>query len=177
MPNWCENDLVVKGKKVHELVEFVKSPESNFDFNKILQMPEVFENISTGYTTINGKQYTHWRTQSDTNVGVEQEELDGWMSKYGCTNWHTWCVDNWGTKWGAKDVFLIQLIHNSVMFSFNTAWSPPIPVITELARVFPTLKFSLKYYESGFAFKGYAKYREGSCVEKGQGSYAGRRGG
>ena len=35
MANWCENDLVVKGKPkdLNEFIEFVKNPDMTFDFN------------------------------------------------------------------------------------------------------------------------------------------------
>jgi hypothetical protein len=38
-------------------------------------------------------------------------------------------------------------------YDFNTAWSPPEPVIRAMQREFPTLKITLRY-EEGMAFMG-----------------------
>jgi hypothetical protein len=177
MPNWCENDLVIKGKPkdLNELVEFVKSSDENiFDFDKIIPMPEVLKGVMTGFITIDGKKYENWR-KDDT--GIEQEELDRWREEYGHDNWYSWSIENWGTKWNASEPFVATLCDDRITYTFNTAWSPPIPVIAALAEKFPKLKFSLKYYERGCAFKGYAKYAKGVVVEEGSGTYAGKRGG
>jgi hypothetical protein len=41
MPNWCENSVRVHGdpKEVKEFVEFVKSKEQEFDFEKVVPLP------------------------------------------------------------------------------------------------------------------------------------------
>ena len=41
MPNWCENEVRVNGdaKKVKEFMDFVKSDEQDFDFEKVIPFP------------------------------------------------------------------------------------------------------------------------------------------
>jgi hypothetical protein len=84
MPNWCENDLVVKGKSkaLDEFAKFVEGPNGAFDFEKIIPMPEVFKGVTTGFNTIDGKLYENWR---EDGTGVEEEELARWREEYGMT--------------------------------------------------------------------------------------------
>lgn len=175
MPNWCENDLVVKGKSkaLDEFAKFVEGPNGAFDFEKIIPMPEVFKGVTTGFNTIDGKLYENWR---EDGTGVEQEELARWKKEYGYDNWLHWSLANWGTKWNVSEAVL-EVYDGRITYTFSTAWSPPLPIIKALAERFPKLKFSLKYYECGCAFKGYIKYKKGEVVEEGSGSYSGSRGG
>lgn len=177
MPNWCENDLKIKGtsEDIDKLVTFVKGTNTDFDFNKIIPMPSALENVHKGGTHIGKNYYTHWR--EDPLVGIEQEELDRLKAEYGAVDWYDWSIANWGTKWNLGNNVDIKFNDNYVEYHFPTAWSPPIPVICALAEQFPRLKFSLKYYECGCAFKGYVKYKNGILIEEGSGSYSGKRGG
>lgn len=94
---------------------------------------------------------------------------------------HEWCVQHWGTKWNPCRVKydkgeeyqgeLVALIH------FDTAWSPPKPVIRKAAEMFPDLNFDLRYFECGAGFNGRYRCQEGQvCVDK-VGDYFGERGG
>lgn len=60
---------------------------------------------------------------------------------------------------------------------FNTAWSPPIPVIEKLASMFPDHAFELKYFEGGMGFSGHARWSEGVEQYHHQYEYSGPRGG
>lgn len=60
---------------------------------------------------------------------------------------------------------------------FDTAWSPPIPVIEKLAGIFPDHEFNLEYYEGGMGFCGHACWEHGVEQYHNQGEYSGPRGG
>jgi hypothetical protein len=60
---------------------------------------------------------------------------------------------------------------------FDTAWSPPIPVIEKLAEMFPDHAFELQYFEGGMGFSGHARWSEGIEEYHHQYEYAGPRGG
>ncbi|MBV6390956.1 MAG: hypothetical protein KPEEDBHJ_00160 [Anaerolineales bacterium] len=60
---------------------------------------------------------------------------------------------------------------------FDTAWSPPIPVIAKLASMFPDHTFELKYFEGGMGFSGHARWFEGCEEFHHQYEYSGPRGG
>lgn len=59
-----------------------------------------------------------------------------------------WQVSHWGTKWNSYDVNT-----DNDNCSFYTAWSPPIPVITELAKI-TGKDFVLEYLDEGGGFVG-----------------------
>jgi len=60
---------------------------------------------------------------------------------------------------------------------FDTAWSPPIPVIAKLVAMFPDHTFELKYFEGGMGFSGHARWSEGCEEFHHQYEYDGPRGG
>jgi len=76
---------------------------------------------------------------------------------------YEWCVKNWGTKWGFVEVSDCAF-SRSHQFWFDTAWSPPVPLIRSLGEQFPKLTFSLRYSESGNCFRGKLVIKKGVCI-------------
>ena len=91
------------------------------------------------------------------NLSSKQRELSGGL------NWYDWCTANWGTKWGAYD--FNRLDGNSV--SFDTAWSPPEPVIEKLSEMFPDVHITHEYFDEGWNFWGVDEYFAGEKTEDG----------
>lgn len=91
-------------------------------------------------------------------------------------SWYNWRLQNWGTKWNASDT-VITRHKRSVKITFETAWSPPIPILHALAEKFPNNTFCLRFYEMGMAFKGHLKLKGETVLEKSEGKYNGTRGG
>ena len=60
---------------------------------------------------------------------------------------------------------------------FDTAWSPPIPVIEKLAALFPDHDFQFAYFEGGMGFCGQARWCSGQEQFHHQDVYSGPRGG
>ena len=60
---------------------------------------------------------------------------------------------------------------------FDTAWSPPIPVIEKLAAMFPNNSFKLAYFEGGMGFCGKVRWEHGGELYHKQADYHGSRGG
>lgn len=96
----------------------LRNNESDFDFNAVIPMPE---NSATFF--------------AQGGLGAEERKL------FGSNNWYDWSVTNWGTKWNSYDVKYIKAIGNedtygsTIMVKFETAWSPPIPVLEAIARL------------------------------------------
>ena len=63
MPNWCYNNLEISGSK-KDMSEFYSRFQSNtkdtFDFEWFVPMPKIFQEITTGSCTIDGKQCKVW---------------------------------------------------------------------------------------------------------------------
>lgn len=145
MPNWCNCDLMIEGNenKIQDLFSFVKGdiPESNeeislFDFNKIIPMPSSLMISSP---------------PQEKDMIIAKENLE----KYGYTDWYDWCKANWGTKWPASDILISkEKINNIYKITFNTAWSPPFPIIEKLGQMYPDLLFIFHYFEPNMLFAG-----------------------
>lgn len=61
---------------------------------------------------------------------------------YGCYTWFDWCCRNWGTKWNACNA---EWDLDNGTLVFQTAWSPPIPVIETLAEKYPDIEFTHRW--------------------------------
>lgn len=141
MPNHVHNIINLTGpvediKKLSELV-YNKNyrysdgeiEEKAFDFDRIIHMPK---NIYRG------------------GLGLEEKE------KYGKNNWYDWSIANWGTKWNAYDIsepnISLKEKSGSYKISFNTAWSAPLPVYFELARLFPRIEGLIQYADEDMGY-------------------------
>ena len=71
-------------------------------------------------------------------------------------NWYSWRCDNWGTKWNAYEAYIEDESHDHIIYKFDTAWAPPLPVIEKLREVLEE-----KYGEEGDV------YVSGMWVEEG----------
>ena len=65
----------------------------------------------------------------------------------------------------------------SVELNFDTAWSPPKPIIERVSEHFPELTFDLRYFECGMGFNGQLVCERGEVLGDEVGPYFGMRGG
>ena len=173
MPNWCENDLTVRGPK-EVMEEFLKfaAGESPFDFNRFLPYPEEFrrlDDIAEAWQKEHaGRPDYDWRARPK----------DGFNS-----GGYEWRVEHWGTKWPACRVEVEGPVTGydektlQVVFHFDTAWSPPKAVIEKAAELYPALRFELRYFECGCQFNGLFCGSGGEIEYDESGPYFGDRGG
>lgn len=147
-------------EQVEEILNFVKSENSEFDFKKIIPMPEELNIESGGPTEIGLIYYELVRsrekcpgfileTKEKMKVIENLENFEqikdlgkkAWLNliNYGHSTWFGWCVEYWGTKWNASEV----KIKDNVI-SFETAWAYPTKVLIALSKKFNTIKFSFK---------------------------------
>lgn len=76
--------------------------------------------------------------------------------------WYDWRVENWGTKWNGYDGTISD---DGSTFTFDTAWSPPLPIIKKLAELTGET-FVLQYIEYGMFFCGqYTAGKDGDYDE------------
>lgn len=84
------------------------------------------------------------------------------VQKYGYTDWYDWSIANWGTKWNANPDY--QELEDGECY-FETAWSPPIPVISKLSKLNPDDEITHFFLDEACNFAGYAKYLNGEVTE------------
>jgi hypothetical protein len=106
-----------------------------------------------------------WKTESRGRVADFDVLADRYkhnVETYGHRSWYEWCCEKWGTKWNASDDAVdvpadIELLSASgntrkkitVTYEFQTAWSPPYPVLHTLAKTFPDLVIKIRWREEG----------------------------
>lgn len=153
MPNWCYNTLQLEsGKSVEDLIKpylvYGEDGELEFDFDKVIPIPEDLK-ITASFGT------------QDKEL---QEKYETNRFKHGFENWYDFCVQKWGTKWRGG---CGQLNEDGSSISFDTAWSPPIPVIEEIAKKLPDDDMLiLNYIEEGEGYCGkYVAGNEGGVDE------------
>lgn len=163
------NDKAAKSKSIDEFIEFVKSDELDFDLNKVIPIPKELD-IECGsitdqaYALFDDKKAEYVLCFHKNLRGIEElrnllrenpyvvkhaEIIQSNLAKYGHPDWYSWSIKNWGTKWNTYSGFSKKMRYNTVEYKFETAWSPPIPVIEVLTKKFPDLDFKLQYIDEG----------------------------
>lgn len=137
MPNWCSNTLQISGNK--EQLEIFKQKSiiksgMNLDIfvmDGLITMPEELAICED----------------------MTPEQKSERIAKYGYNNWFDWRFENWGSKWDAQEPE-IQEDEDGLTINFDTAWSPAIPYVKQVAKMFPDLIFDLYFMETGEWFAG-----------------------
>ena len=80
-------------------------------------------------------------------------------------DWYDWSIKTWGTKWSACHSDLEDERAGEAEITFDTAWSPPIPVVKALGRMFPDCSFRLAYREGGIGFQGCVVVEGEDCTQ------------
>ncbi|QWE17537.1 hypothetical protein [Polynucleobacter sp. AP-Nino-20-G2] len=83
------------------------------------------------------------------------------VRKYGAEDWHEWRLENWGTKWDAREMETICSNKDEICVKFQTPWNWPTAVYDALAVQYPQtpMLFFSWSWESRFA--KYAAYIPG----------------
>ena len=114
MPNHVTNTLSIQLNEGVDAQKFLKklrgedSDRDVIDFAVIIPPPD---NLFTG------------------NLSTEDRKR---CVQEGIPNWYDWQCENWGTKWNAYDQSIEDQGYGSFEIRFDTAWSPPFPIIEAL---------------------------------------------
>lgn len=156
MPNYIKNKLHVSDINI---MPNLLDKDGNFDFNKIIRRPESLNisSSSNGRTALfakygidlsgglRSKEEAIQRLNSyGDDLKAESEELaEKYYLNYlnhGFATWYKWSRQNWGTKWNASTCDI-----SGNIIEFETAWSPPLPILRKLSNLYPETTFSLSY--------------------------------
>lgn len=166
MPNHVKNIVKMQGITTIPFYNPNKyETGGGVDFNKLIPMPESL-NIEEGSIMylaldainrkLNARMYQQmfnpkqvflflsndvYIERVKTSGKTEQELIELGLQyisnvvKHNAPTWYDWCCENWGTKWNAYSDHTID--DDTIIF--ETAWSPPIPVLTKLSETYPDL--------------------------------------
>jgi hypothetical protein len=169
MPNWVFNSLVVSGEK-SELDKMVAQLNQPFTMHH-----PVKKFVDGKYTQVadfeeyNNPVLAFWNIVKPTDLeayyGEEvfkktTLEPDEFMAEFVRSmredqDWYHWNCRNWGTKWDVAvsndneypNTVMELNDDGSVMYRFETAWSPVGEVLIKLSEQYPTLNFNYEYEE------------------------------
>jgi len=186
MPNWCNNELTITGPK-RERDLFVKHAHGTTRFEKekvlcedqFIPYPKEYADKDVLYKKLED---AYWRAYKADGMEKEQNATNAEIIVYGkkWKAWHDanprpdvkdgynsggydWCCKNWGTKWGFVDPELHRN-KGEDFYTFNTAWSPPVPLIRMMSSMFPTLEFHVDWEEEG-GDKGEFTFKAGDHIK------------
>jgi len=136
MPNWCINELIVEG-----------SPK---ELSKLMKQVEITPSESTD---------EHYQSVFSCHKVIPRPDSEN-------NNWYEWNIANWGSKWDLSDPrrYDSEWENGLVRYSFESAWSPVIEVISALAKEHRKLSFTYNYWEGGSDFWGEHEYKKGKEV-------------
>lgn len=114
-----------------------------------------------------------------------EAKINALAKKYGSGTAYDFHCDQWGTKWNACDGELDTIVRrinkawptdkgiststtkHSCVYRFNTAWSPPVPVILAASKAWPMLTFELDCEEEANMFDPFtATFKGGKMVKE-----------
>ena len=141
MPNWCSNNITISGP-----VETIKTlwDEANSEdgglLNAMVPMPKELKDTTS---------------PSDLDEEAQAEMI----KKFGASDWYSWCVNNWGTKWDISTEGL-EFTDNedgtaSIDGWFDSAWAPPIGAYEKFCDDMDGVYLEAYYEEGGMDFAGH----------------------
>ena len=173
MPNWVNNQLVIKGKK-ETLEEIAKKGKPYYtvpngmsvadfirdQFKDSLYKKEVVEGLIDRYKDIVPTEDGHIPmidifgvedVFSFNNFVPQQKDDPRYQNgkEHACAtafNWYSWNCDNWGTKWDACETRL-SWEGDDLVINFDTAWDVPREFIEKLSHLYPDVTIDVFAYE------------------------------
>jgi len=143
MPNWCSNSLSISHKDPAMISRAKKAFEDARFFDEFVPIPKDL--------------------CIDANVGGETPEQIDNLSKHGYTDWYTFCVENWGTKWDIANGDIGLETPTGLEVSFDTAWSPPVIFYKKMEDLGFTVFAS--YREEGMGYIGEYSNGNDECYD------------
>lgn len=148
MANYVFNSLSVITKTKEELDQFLEkmaTPYSVAFQTRVIN--EATGQVTTEIVTETRESEFSFNNIVPAPIGTDEYDevkLPGGAISQG---WYDWNINNWGTKWDAGDVYADRADDTHMVYSFSTAWSPPMPVMHKLAEQYPNFDISFSYEE------------------------------
>ena len=141
MPNWCSNNIRVRGSQQREINRLVEAFKAGEFCDAVIPIPEELRNPDTG---------SYGGEDADAKDRL-REEL---TKKYGYSGWYDFCTGRWGTKWDVGSDGYIEVDEDGLGFkaNFDSAWAPPIGVYEALVE--QGFEVDAFYYEPGMGYAG-----------------------
>ncbi len=145
MPNWVRNIVYIENKQALKDLIVKKHDRDEFDFNKVIPMPEELDESSDRFLE---------------KLSIEEKLL--FLKEHdGVDNWYDWRISNWDTKWNANETAILD--DNTVLF--DTAWSPPFKIFSKISEMYNTT-VEVRYADEGITENsGTIIYQDGAEMD------------
>ncbi len=129
MPNWCSNTIEL----AHEDPAMLERAKAAFLDGRLLD------------------EFIPLPAELKDTTAPARETNEALMEKYGASDWYTWCIQNWGTKWDISP-YACDVENGQLVGSFDSPWGPPTAAYEKLEE----MGFSVRAYysEPGMGFAG-----------------------
>lgn len=151
MPNYCENELNIRGSK-EVIAKFIE---------KYMQV-DLMGPLKSTHGVFNGYSVMHmldFEKIKPTPLKENGDIID---------DWYNWRLSNWGTKWNCDGsaMSIKDYDENDLVLSmgFTTAWTPPYELMQYLSSIEPDIRIEMRYYEPGCAFAGENEFEKGETL-------------
>jgi len=191
---WCENELFIFGKKeeLERFMEVAQGKNGCLDMNSFIPYPIELQNQDEICRVFREEIEGHNRALMEKIKQMSQEEKEQYRMENG-ESWGFKCSDSYNCdgcrwrlrNWGTKENFFAPLLVDEdldeeigfLYYEFETAWSPPEPVIKKMGAMFPELDFELRYFKADSGFNGILVIEHGEVEFEDCAAYYGHRGG
>ena len=148
MPNHCHNRVTFYSANTDAVAKLKQIFEDENCFGQIIPEPD-WANLPLMSKDVDGIAYKRG------NVG--ELPVDGRFQSTDRQDdrWYDWRVQNWDTKWDAYDVVVTDDDPESTEIEFNTAWTPPEAICSQIREDYPDVSVSWFYDEPGCEIAGY----------------------
>lgn len=186
MPNWVFNSVVISGEQpeLDKLQAQLNQPfEKHFPDHNFNQETQKWE-YTPDTQVYSNPVFAFWNVVKPTDLeayyGEEKEKvgLDNFISDFNNAvangeSWYYWNLRNWGTKWDVANIdgkdyhstYLEVTDDGSLMYHFETAWSPVPEIFEKLSEMYPELTFDYEYEEEQ-GWGGKVLWENGECVSQ-----------
>ena len=169
MPNWCFNNIRIKGPsamldKFQQDMAASCRENQHFSYYFCTPMPEEYRQ-TTSPTPMSEKQiremaatynWDHDVTMRKLEYAMTDEQrafYDSLIEKYGSENWYDWANANWGTKWDADCPSPPVRTPRTLTYKVDSPWGAPYVFVTRLIKKmkkdYPGLTFEWTYTLEG----------------------------
>lgn len=155
MPNWVYNSLMIEGNEadISAIKQQLNTPFSvehdSWDMESKEMKRKTYE--------YNNPVFAFWNIIRPLDMETYHKQPDRTKDvlDFSGDDWYNWNVRNWGTKWDVAihnddkypDTELTTETKDTLIYRFNTAWSPPAEAITKLSEQYPECEITLSFEE------------------------------
>jgi hypothetical protein len=183
MPNDCSNYVEIVGpketlEKIQKVME--SNPNIGFGLKNLFPCPDELYKSKAVFSDTYPPVWDTWlkdgalsqKEFDDLITELDEHRLAGQLNleKYGHKDWYSWCLGNWGTKWGdydhpTTDSIVYRHDDHHIAFAYYTAWGPfEENFWVKVSSDYPDCLFTAVFEESGMCFVGASVAKNGHCV-------------